>query len=107
MEKRAFVNSDGDFLIVAQEGNLDIQTEFGMMFLQPGEICVIQRGQRFKVAVDGPTRGYMLEIWGSSFQLPELGEFSCLWCRFECRKSGYTSLSKRWRVWCELRLRLY
>lgn len=53
----------------------DIQTEFGMLYVQPGEICVIQRGQRFKVNVEGPTRGYILEIWGSNFQLPELGEF--------------------------------
>jgi homogentisate 1,2-dioxygenase len=61
MNKRAMVNSDGDFLIVAQQGALDIQTEFGMLFVQPGEICVIQRGQRFKVNIpDGPTRGYML-----------------------------------------------
>lgn len=60
MEKRAAVNSDGDFLIVPQEGALDIQTEFGPMFVQPGEICVIQRGQRFKVNVEGPTRGYIL-----------------------------------------------
>lgn len=61
MEKRACVNSDGDFLIVAQHGTLDIQTEFGKLFVQPGEICVIQRGQRFKVSLpDGPTRGYIL-----------------------------------------------
>lgn len=61
MTKRACVNSDGDFLIVAQEGSLDIQTEFGMLFVQPGEICVIQRGQRFKVNLpDGRTRGYIL-----------------------------------------------
>lgn len=60
MENRATVNSDGDFLIVPQEGALDIQTEFGMMYVQPGEICVIQRGQRFKVNVEGPTRGYIL-----------------------------------------------
>jgi len=73
MEKKAFVNSDGDFLIVAQEGNLDIQTEFGKLYVQPGEICVIQRGQRFRVSVEGPTRGYILEIWGSNFELPELG----------------------------------
>jgi homogentisate 1,2-dioxygenase len=73
MENRAFVNSDGDFLIVPQQGALDIQTEFGPLYVQPGEICVIQRGQRFKVSVEGPTRGYLLEIWGSNFELPELG----------------------------------
>lgn len=73
MANDAFVNSDGDFLIVPQQGILDIQTEFGFLYVQPGEVCVIQRGQRFKVNVDGPTRGYILEVWGSSFQLPELG----------------------------------
>ena len=29
MAKEAFVNSDGDFLIVPVHGRLDIQTEFG------------------------------------------------------------------------------
>lgn len=74
MKQRAFVNSDGDFLIVPQQGVLDIQTEFGPLFVQPGEICVIQRGQRFRVELpDGPSRGYILEIWGANFELPELG----------------------------------
>ncbi|KAI5296015.1 hypothetical protein KEM52_006066 [Ascosphaera acerosa] len=73
MVNEAFVNSDGDFLIVPQQGNLDIQTEFGMLYVQPGEICVIQRGTKFSVALEGPTRGYILEIWGSNFELPELG----------------------------------
>lgn len=29
MENSAFVNGDGDFLILPQQGRLDIQTEFG------------------------------------------------------------------------------
>lgn len=57
-------------MIVPQEGALDIQTEFGMLYVQPGEICVIQRGQRFKVKVEGPTRGYILGMI-----LPEAGIF--------------------------------
>ncbi|THW55467.1 homogentisate 1,2-dioxygenase [Aureobasidium pullulans] len=73
MTDRAFVNSDGDFLIVPQQGALNIQTEFGLLYVQPGEIFVIQRGIRFRVAVEGPTRGYILEIWGSNWELPELG----------------------------------
>jgi homogentisate 1,2-dioxygenase len=73
MVKRAYVNSDGDSLLVPQQGALDIQTEFGHLFVQPGEVCVIQRGLRFKINVQGPTRGYILEVWGSSFELPELG----------------------------------
>jgi homogentisate 1,2-dioxygenase len=76
MEKRAFCNTDGDFLICAQQGNLDIQTEFGMIFLQSGEICVIQRGVRFRIAL-GPgvqkARGYISEVWGSMWELPDLG----------------------------------
>lgn len=74
MTKTAFVNSDGDYLICPQQGVLDIQTEFGMLFVQPGEIVVIQRGQKFRVNLpDGPSRGYILEVWGANFELPELG----------------------------------
>ncbi|KAJ9292763.1 hypothetical protein DTO271G3_8462 [Paecilomyces variotii] len=74
MKKKAFVNSDGDFCILPQQGALDIQTEFGPIFVQPGEFVVIQRGLRFRVELpDGPSRGYILEIWGANFELPELG----------------------------------
>ncbi|KAI9822498.1 MAG: hypothetical protein M1827_000217 [Pycnora praestabilis] len=74
MNKQTYTNSDGDYLICPQQGSLDIQTEFGPLFVQPGEIVVLQRGQRFSVKLpDGPSRGYILEIWGSNFELPELG----------------------------------
>lgn len=58
---------DGDFLIVPQHGVVDIKTEFGPLYVQPGEITVIQRGQRFQVDLERPSRGYILGIWGSSF----------------------------------------
>lgn len=65
MKKKAFVNSDGDFCILPQQGALDIQTEFGPIFVQPGEFVVIQRGLRFRVELpDGPSRGYILERSG-------------------------------------------
>lgn len=75
MNSKAFVNADGEFLIVPQQGALDIQTEFGPLFVQPGEIAVIQRGLRFRVSLpeEQPVRGYILEVWGSRFELPELG----------------------------------
>eukprot|EP01133_Synstelium_polycarpum_P009131 gene9131-10708_t len=73
MTNRSFYNSDGDFLIVPQQGALDIQTEFGMLEVRPGEICVIQRGMCFSVAIDGPSRGYICEVFGSHFRLPDLG----------------------------------
>lgn len=76
MERRTFCNGDGDFLITAQQGILDIQTEFGWIFLQPGEICVVQRGVRFSVNLAEGTkaaRGYITEVWGSMWELPDLG----------------------------------
>ncbi|XP_058980699.1 homogentisate 1,2-dioxygenase [Musca domestica] len=73
MENMAFYNSDGDFLIVPQEGVLDITTEFGKMKVAPNEICVIPQGIRFAVNVAGPTRGYILEVYDNHFHLPDLG----------------------------------
>lgn len=73
MENRAFYNSDGDLLIVPQEGALDIITEFGKLFVEPNEICVIQQGMRFSVNVNGPARGYILEVYDGHFKLPDLG----------------------------------
>ena len=44
------------------------------MVVSPGEICVIQCGMRFSVALAGSAaRGYMLEVYGSHFVLPDLG----------------------------------
>jgi homogentisate 1,2-dioxygenase len=73
MGDKAFQDSDGDLLIVAQEGALRITTELGKMDVAPREICVIQRGVRFSVDVDGPSRGYVLEIFKGHFVLPDLG----------------------------------
>jgi len=73
MEKKAFYNSDGDFLLVPQQGVLKIKTEFGKMEVQPNEICVISQGMRFAIDVEGPSRGYILEVYGVHFQLPDLG----------------------------------
>ncbi|KAK0476466.1 Homogentisate 1,2-dioxygenase [Armillaria novae-zelandiae] len=62
MKSKAFCNSDGDMLVAPQQGRLDVQTEFEMM------------GMKFKVSLpDGPSRGYVQEIFGSHFELPDLG----------------------------------
>lgn len=73
MIDRAFYNADGDFLIVPEKGTLFIKTEFGKMVVAQNEICVIQQGIRFAVDVDGPTRGYVLEVYDNHFVLPDLG----------------------------------
>jgi len=75
MGNKCMFNSDGDFLVVPQEGRLSITTEFGKMNVDPdrSEICVIQQGMKFKVDVDKPSRGYILEVFDNHFALPNLG----------------------------------
>lgn len=74
MDGCAFCNADGDFLVVPQKGRLWITTEFGKLQVSPGEIVVLMQGLRFAVDLpDGPSRGYVAEIFGTHFQLPDLG----------------------------------
>ena len=71
---RIFWNADGELLIVPQHGGLAIATELGRLHAAPGEIAVIPRGVRFRVALpDGAARGYICENHGPAFRLPELG----------------------------------
>jgi homogentisate 1,2-dioxygenase len=71
--QRAFVNADGEMLLVPQQGELAITTELGRLDVKPGEIALLPRGMAFKVSVDGPTRLYACENYGAPFRLPELG----------------------------------
>jgi homogentisate 1,2-dioxygenase len=73
MTDRAFFSADGELLIVPQQGKLDIVTELGRMSVAPLQIALIPRGVRFRVAVDGPSRGYVCENYGAPFRLPDLG----------------------------------
>jgi len=74
MEREHFFNADGEFLIVAQQGKLRFRTEFGVIEIEPGEICVIPRGVIFRVElVDGPSRAYVCENYGGGFILPDRG----------------------------------
>ncbi|KAI0593582.1 Homogentisate 1,2-dioxygenase [Biscogniauxia sp. FL1348] len=73
-ERSAFYSADGDLLIVAQDGVLDIRTEMGWLLVRPMEICVIPRGIKYQVHLpSGPVRGYALELYQGHFVLPELG----------------------------------
>jgi homogentisate 1,2-dioxygenase len=74
MERTAFVNADGEMLLVPQQGRLRITTELGLLDVAPGEIALLPRGMLFKVALpDGHARGYIAENYGAPFRLPELG----------------------------------
>lgn len=74
MERRAFINADGEMLCVPQQGRLVLTTEMGILDVMVGEIVLIPRGVAFKVSLpDGPSRGYICENYGAQFRLPELG----------------------------------
>lgn len=73
MDRKALVNSDGEMLIVPQQGELRITTELGIMDVRPCEIAVIPRGMAFKVDGKNECRGYICENYGAHFRLPELG----------------------------------
>ena len=80
MRDSSFVNSDGDFLIVPQAGSLLVRTEFGRLRVDPNEICVVQQGMNFSIDIldrksnsSELARGYILEVRGNHFELPNLG----------------------------------
>ncbi|KAJ3008009.1 UNVERIFIED_CONTAM: hypothetical protein HDU68_003265, partial [Siphonaria sp. JEL0065] len=72
--RESFYNADGDFLIVPQQGRLEIRTEMGLLNVEPTEIIVIPRGIKFSVDLpDGPSRGYILETFDRHWEIPDLG----------------------------------
>ncbi len=73
MERRVFVDSDGELLVIPQQGALRLVTELGLLELEPGIVGLVPRGVKFRVEVDGEARGYVAENYGAPFRLPELG----------------------------------
>jgi homogentisate 1,2-dioxygenase len=74
MDRRVFVDADGELVIIPQQGSIDIQTELGRMEVAPGSIGVVPRGVKFRVQpLEGEARGYVAENYGAAFRLPELG----------------------------------
>ena len=74
MADEYFSNADGELLIAPQEGSLRFRTEFGVIDVEPGQVCLIPRGVTFAVDVPGgPARAYVCENYGGAFTLPERG----------------------------------
>jgi homogentisate 1,2-dioxygenase len=74
MLDRFFYDADGELLLVPEQGALLVRTEFGVLQVAPGELCVIPRGVKFRVELLGAAaRGYVCENYGQHFRLPELG----------------------------------
>ena len=115
MYKTAMYSSDGDFLIVPQEGTLFITTEFGRMTVKPREICVIQRGMKFKVDLDPSmdqidvkadncpkARGYICEVYKGHFILPDGGPIGAnsmaLPQHFQTPEAWYEDKAEEWKI---------
>ncbi len=74
MHGRWFNDADGELLIVPQHGRLRLETEFGVIEIEPQQIAVVPRGIRFRVSLpDGVARGYVCENFGALLKLPDLG----------------------------------
>jgi homogentisate 1,2-dioxygenase len=103
MGKEAFYSSDGDLLIVPQEGPLLVKTELGRLRVEPLEICVIQRGIKFSVdLIEGKSRGYITEVYKGHFVIPDLGPIGSNGLAnprdFEFPVSWYEDKIEKWRV---------
>jgi len=74
MQMRFLYSADGELLIVPQQGRLRIETELGVLAIEPQQIAVIPRGIRFRVKLpDGHASGYVCENFGALLKLPDLG----------------------------------
>ena len=74
MDRRVFVDADGELMIIPQQGTIELQTELGRLDVPPGFIAVVPRGVKFRVQLtDGEARGYVAENYGLPFRLPDLG----------------------------------
>lgn len=103
MEKEAFYSSDGDLLIVPQQGPLLVKTEFGRMRIDPLEICVVQRGIKFSVdLLEGKSRGYITEVYKGHFVIPDLGPIGSNGLAnprdFEIPVAWYEDVVEKWRI---------
>jgi homogentisate 1,2-dioxygenase len=106
MQDRYFYNADGELLIVPQLGKLRIFTEMGLLDIDPGEICLVPRGIKFRVELqEGVARGYICENYGALLRLPELGpigasglanprDFQSPVAAFEDREGDFRVVSK-------------
>ena len=74
MTRTALCNVDGDLLVIPEQGRLHVQTELGRLDVAPGEIVLLPRGLRFRVALpDGSARGFIGEVFDGHLSLPERG----------------------------------
>ena len=74
MRDRVFADTDGELMIVPQNGRIRVFTELGRLDVGLGEIAVVPRGLKFRVELLGDRAdGFVFENFGLPLRLPELG----------------------------------
>lgn len=75
MRRKALCSADGESLLLPDEGELLVRTEFGPLVIGPGDVLLVPRGARFAVDPlgDSSRRGWWVEVFGASFELPPHG----------------------------------
>jgi homogentisate 1,2-dioxygenase len=74
MPQDYYADNDGELVFIPFQGKIRLQTEFGRLGCEPGQIVVIPRGICFKILAQNENcQGYMLENGGLPLRLPELG----------------------------------
>ena len=104
MDKTAFYNSDGDFLIVPHSGTLYLKTLNGRLTVKPWEVAIIPRGIKFSVDLEGDSVGWVAETFGYHFSLPELGPIGANGLanpvHFQYPTAWFEDVKEEWRVRC-------
>src|SRR3546814_11888678 len=74
MRREYFTNADGELLVVPQQGALRFATEFGVLEVGPGEVCLLPRGVKFTAEpIEGAARGFVRENYATPLTLPAPG----------------------------------
>jgi homogentisate 1,2-dioxygenase len=74
MEHECFINYDAELLFIPYLGELEVQTELGILTINPGHILMIPRGMGFSLRLlSESAKGYLAENAGIPMHLPELG----------------------------------
>lgn len=112
MESRYFCNSDGELLLVPQEGTVRIHTECGLLDVAPNSVAVIPRGIKFRVVLlSERARGYVCENYGARLDLPERGPIGTDGLAnardFEYPVARYEEVEGDFELTCKLDGRLY
>src|SRR3546814_3323042 len=75
MRREYFTNADGELLVVPQQGALRFATEFGVLEVGPGEVCLLPRGVKFRAEpIEGAARGFVCENYATPLTLPRSEE---------------------------------